>query len=136
MKTFKDYWETKDLITLTDYILKYNQASVLEQQILKKPYKKWNWSDISSNTLDISLNFLNEFYKFIDWEQLSKRNDLTDIFIIKNENKINFQSIEYKNLPIYIIRRYRHLLNWNRMSKLENLTEEFYSEFKNYIIYI
>jgi len=134
IKTFKDYWETKSLISFRKYVSKYKRASLIEQEFLQNPTnKKWCWYALSGNEKDISLNFITELYNRVDWEQVSLRNDLTEEFIIKFEQKINFYFIPYKDLSLYFIRRYRHLLNWDRLSKRDNLDKEFYIEFQHYM---
>lgn len=133
IKTFKDYWETKSLITLREYIKKYGKTSPLEQRILQKPYDEWSWDHISINIKEISLNFIKEFYEYVNWGLVSERYDLNEKFIIEFEQKINFNKINYNNLSIYFIRRYKHLLDWNKLSKEDKLSEDFYEEFQNYI---
>lgn len=133
VQTFKDYWETKSLITLKEYNKKYKKVSFLEQKILQNPYGEWDWYSISSNTEDVSLDFIHEFSKLLDWDKVSERNDLTEDFIRLYHYKINFDLISYDNLSIYFIREYRDILDWDKLSKRNNLSEEFYTEFQNYI---
>lgn len=131
--TFKDYWETKQLITFREYILKYKRATILEQEILQNIYNDWDWCSISANTINITLNFIREFCRLVNWDIISKRDDLTEEFIIEFEQRINFYNIQYNNLSIYFIRRYKHLLNWDKLSNKPYLNEEYYEEFQSYI---
>lgn len=133
MKTFKDYWEAPNIISYKDYIKKYKTSSVLEKIILLMPYNNWEWDYISSNTIDISINFIREMYMFVNWKKVSKRKDINEKFIIEFEKKIDFNLIDYSNLSIYFIRRYRHFLNWDTISYAVNFDNNFYNEFKYYI---
>lgn len=77
----------------------------------------------------LSLEFIEEFSDYVDWEAISRYDNLTEDFIRKYQDKIDWEIISYNLLSEAFIREFQDKVKWFLVSIKENLSEEFIKEF-------
>jgi len=75
-----------------------------------------------------------EFETKLDWKGVSRFQKLSEKFIIKFEDRVDFESItqyQYNRLSINFIRKYQNKMEWEYISRKKSLPEDFMIEFKD-----
>jgi len=68
----------------------------------------------------------------IDWEDVSKNQNLSEEFIRENVDKVNWNYIsKYQKLSEGFIREFQNKVNWTWISKYQKLSEDFIQEFQD-----
>lgn len=74
-------------------------------------HEKINWDIISSQYQYLSLKFINNFHRYLNWSYVSRCQKLSE----------------------KIIRKYYQVVDWKNISQFQSLSEKFIAEFQYYV---
>jgi len=116
---------------LVKYIDKINtnglRFSKLSDEFMIKYHKYININDVYCN---ISENVLGEYIDEYKWHSWGDRIVLSEDFIDKYANKINWKYIDYKNLSVKILHKYSDKLDWCNF-RYTNLDDSFVNKYSD-----
>ena len=73
---------------------------------------------------------------YLNWDDISKYQRLTEPFIEKYKDKVNWWVIsKYQKLSESFVEKYKDELNWDHISRYQKLSEQFMEKYKRYVIW-
>ncbi len=92
----------------------------------------WIWS--SEEPLWSSFRFTDSFLRkwepYLNWREVSQKQEITQEFIRDHQSKINWSSLcEYRRMDESFIRQYHERVDWKKISEYQTLSETFIREY-------
>ncbi len=101
------------------------QTQKLSEEFISANIKKIQWSELSYNLADYSINFIKKYENKISWKNASESENLPLEIIEEFQHKVDWSSVckDNKNLNFDFVIKYRHRIKFEHVSVL--LKKEF-----------
>jgi hypothetical protein len=114
-----------------------NYGQVSKYQSLSEEYIRdyeysLSWERISEYQ-KMSLEFMEEFYNRFYWTLVCQKNIIPIDYLERLQVYVSWEAISEKELTLEQIRHYHKYLNWDSISKLQDLNEEIITEFQEQV---
>jgi hypothetical protein len=118
-----------------DYFINYNYISKfqkLSERYIRDCRFFLNWVHISEYQ-KMSLEFMEYFKDSLNWTLICQNNIIPIDYLERLGVYVSWEAISEKELTLEQIRHYNKYLNWDSISKLQDLNEEIITEFQEQV---
>ena len=132
---FKTRILSEEFMREYDYFISYNHISKfqkLSEKYIRDCRFLLDWVYISEYQ-KLSLEFMEDFSDSLNWTLICQNNIIPIDYLERLQVYVSWESISEKELTLEQIRHYHKYLNWDSISKLQDLNEEIVTEFQELV---